>query len=270
MKKITFLSLIFLSFCAFGAGSRIQAAEPANVTGHYTGTMLMELSNEAGTVLSEDLSFNVTNTGPEYKLVIPEFPVKTLITTLVPVMAEQIIYALGSEVLEYSMVLESGTTENTLILQPEALSLTLSTIGMVVDVDINKPVQVNVNPATASLSYVLVVPKVSVNGFELPSHELPLPITLSIQGTKSESGFTDVQKDGAFRIYPSAGSDYLKVVSGTLIRNYQIISLSGSTVAAAVVNANEKHINISNLPVGVYLLKAETEAGTVVKKFVRK
>ena len=269
MKKITFLSLIFLSFCAFGAGSRIQAAEPANVTGHYTGTMLMELTG-VGALPSEDLNFDVINTGSEYKLVIPEFPVKTLITAIVPSMAEQIIYALGSEVLEYSMVLEAGTTENTLILQPEALSLNLSSIGQIVDVNINKPVEVSVDPVTASLSYVLVVPKVLVNDIELPSEMLPLPITLSIQGAKSESGFTDVQKDGAFRIYPSAGSAYLKVVSGTVIRNYQIVSLSGSTVAAAVVNANEKHINISNLPVGVYLLKAETEAGTVVKKFVRK
>lgn len=262
MRKITFLLLICALCPVFAFHGKAQATIE-KMKGSYSGSIAFTLKDIP--LPGESLNFQVTEVDGAYQLVIPQFPIRSLIVAILgnEDMADIVMGAIGST-LEYSMPMDQTTGDNAIVLRPEALEL--PAVG--VSVLIAGPVPVSYDSDNDKMSFTLEVPGVNLGGNPLDVDVFP--IVIAIEGTKEGSGVNTIQKDAALAIYPNAGNNELRVVSASLIRDYQIISLNGAVVAAAQVNAGEKQISISELPVGVYLLKVNTENGTIVKKFVRR
>jgi hypothetical protein len=45
--------------------------------------------------------------------------------------------------------------------------------------------------------------------------------------------------------------------------------MNGQMLSENYINANQKSLDISNLPVGIYSVKIQTESETIYKKFVK-
>lgn len=72
-------------------------------------------------------------------------------------------------------------------------------------------------------------------------------------------------------IYPNPTKDIINVESNEMIQNVQILNIVGQVVFTSdKVNANEKAINVSSLPAGVYNVIINTENGKAVKRLVIK
>jgi hypothetical protein len=83
--------------------------------------------------------------------------------------------------------------------------------------------------------------------------------------TLSNDDFNSTQ----FSIYPNPTTNLLHIESGeTEIQNVSIFNLSGKQVLQADLQ-DKQFIEVGHLNNGVYLLKMETENGSVVKKFVK-
>ena len=84
-------------------------------------------------------------------------------------------------------------------------------------------------------------------------------------------GINDYQ-DGAFKLFPNPTNGELRVESGELrVDNIEIFDVYGrmQNAESRMQKADGVVINISNLPAGVYFVKINTEAGTVVKKIIK-
>lgn len=68
----------------------------------------------------------------------------------------------------------------------------------------------------------------------------------------------------AIKIYPNPVEDILTIESGQTIRSIQIISTTGNVFVNDLISNNT--INVSDLPVGMYILKIETENGSSVER----
>lgn len=79
----------------------------------------------------------------------------------------------------------------------------------------------------------------------------------------------DIEKDvllsNAISIYPNPASDYISINSTIELERIQLYDLLGKQVISTV---ETEQIEISHLPVGVYLLKAFSESGTITKKII--
>jgi hypothetical protein len=69
-------------------------------------------------------------------------------------------------------------------------------------------------------------------------------------------------------VYPNPASDRLHVVSSEPFSRYILSNMLGQEVMNTEVHQNEVDITVSHLNKGLYLLKIETEKGSVVKKVV--
>lgn len=68
------------------------------------------------------------------------------------------------------------------------------------------------------------------------------------------------------KIYPNPANNHIKIQSNYAIYKAEIFSLIGKKV---IETKNEKDIDISILPNGVYFIKAYTNRGSAIKKFVK-
>lgn len=68
-------------------------------------------------------------------------------------------------------------------------------------------------------------------------------------------------------IYPNPASDVLNIKSATIVNNVSITDLSGKVIKA---NVSNNQVDVRNLPVGTYILKAETKDGFFTEKFIKK
>lgn len=69
-------------------------------------------------------------------------------------------------------------------------------------------------------------------------------------------------------LMPNPAKDQVKVVSGSVIRNVQIIALNGKEVLNQNVNQMETVLNISTIKAGTYLVKVSTDESQIIEKIV--
>jgi hypothetical protein len=89
-----------------------------------------------------------------------------------------------------------------------------------------------------------------------PSNTVLADITVSID---EFSGKT-------ISIYPNPASDYINVKSDSKILSVEMTNLVGQMVIREAVSDNVYKANVSTAQPGIYLLKIETETGTITKK----
>lgn len=66
-------------------------------------------------------------------------------------------------------------------------------------------------------------------------------------------------------IYPNPANNELNIISEKSIENYTICSING----AEIIKGNSSKINISELPMGIYLIKIYSEDGIGILKFIK-
>jgi hypothetical protein len=85
------------------------------------------------------------------------------------------------------------------------------------------------------------------------------------------TGIAETGTDSGIRIYPNPVKDELRIATvganGIRPENVEIVDLSGKTVIST--SLNDRSINVSHLPAGIYLVKIETDKGTVTEKIVK-
>ena len=71
-------------------------------------------------------------------------------------------------------------------------------------------------------------------------------------------------------IFPNPSKDKVSIVSeGEKVVSVSIVDVQGKIIQKIRINSLKKEIDISSLDKGIYLLRMETEKGTVVKKMVK-
>jgi hypothetical protein len=68
------------------------------------------------------------------------------------------------------------------------------------------------------------------------------------------------------KVYPNPARDFLRVESDVNIRQISLIGIMGNIVSQELVSNNRYELNLGHLAEGTYILKAETEKGTVVRR----
>jgi hypothetical protein len=113
-------------------------------------------------------------------------------------------------------------------------------------------------------SYVLYLRDVTGAAWLTPSNKAQITFTIT-----TPTSVSNVAAEG-FKMYPVPAVDVLNVEAGAAISNVTVYSVTGAQVINAAVDGNDVALNIAALPAGSYILKAQTAAGTVVKRFVKK
>ncbi len=82
-------------------------------------------------------------------------------------------------------------------------------------------------------------------------------------------GIETNEQEKQLSIYPNPTTGQLSVISNQLsITNISIIDITGKTVKS--INKNTNTVDVSDLQNGLYILKIQTENGTVQKRFIKK
>ena len=82
---------------------------------------------------------------------------------------------------------------------------------------------------------------------------------------------TEIEKLGETKIYPNPFRDILTIESIYNIKAVEIYNMAGLKVNSKEMNTKTAQLNLSNLPVGVYILKAIDEKGKVFsQKIIKK
>jgi len=90
-------------------------------------------------------------------------------------------------------------------------------------------------------------------------------------GKKALKSNVEDIKAGEIDIYPNPATSMFTLRANVVIKNLTLISLSSGIVALSDKKAeNEKAYYIGNLPKGTYILRAETENGTISKRIIIK
>ncbi len=77
-------------------------------------------------------------------------------------------------------------------------------------------------------------------------------------------------KDIDIKLFPNPANNTLTVQSNKSIDNYKIYSLTGELVDYKKTTENISTFNITQLPKGIYLLKATSKEQTIIEKFIKK
>jgi hypothetical protein len=77
-------------------------------------------------------------------------------------------------------------------------------------------------------------------------------------------GINDMNKV-AVLVYPNPAQDFINVAANQKITEIRIMNFAGQTL----YKGNENHINISNLPKGIYYLQTITHEGISNIKFIK-
>lgn len=86
------------------------------------------------------------------------------------------------------------------------------------------------------------------------------PTSTSVNGVSSEG----------CRVYPLSATDVVNVESVAAIRNVSVYSLTGAQVVRVGAEGNSASVDVSSLSSGCYILKAQTDAGSIVKRIVKR
>ncbi len=79
---------------------------------------------------------------------------------------------------------------------------------------------------------------------------------------------TSESQEGKLTLYPNPTNDYIHISGMEGIERVSVFSLSGILLMQEVFKENHP-IDVSHLPEGAYILQVQTEAGTVISKFVK-
>jgi hypothetical protein len=79
------------------------------------------------------------------------------------------------------------------------------------------------------------------------------------------SGIEDVNMSNLYQVYPNPTSSSI-FVNGLDIQEIEILNAAGERV----LKTNLQNVNLNTLPKGVYMIKINTETGTVMKKLIKK
>lgn len=75
---------------------------------------------------------------------------------------------------------------------------------------------------------------------------------------------------GRLLLYPSETTDMIHVQATTSIHNIKVWNANGNEVISVQPEKSEtQHINVSQLPSGIYIIKCTTDEGTITGKFVK-
>ncbi len=68
------------------------------------------------------------------------------------------------------------------------------------------------------------------------------------------------------RVFPNPSKDYINIKSGNRIQsNFYLLDMFGVQVLSGKIGNNEKRIDISELPVGIYILRIEDKSFKIIK-----
>lgn len=100
----------------------------------------------------------------------------------------------------------------------------------------------------------------TVNPANVPSFS-----TITIKWTPSvNAGINDVKMSELYQIYPNPTSSSI-YVAGLDINEIEIFNIAGKSL----IKTNLQNVNLSSLPKGVYMIKINSENGSVMKKLVK-
>lgn len=80
-----------------------------------------------------------------------------------------------------------------------------------------------------------------------------------------DTGISDPQA-ASLRIYPNPARDIIHIASDARIREVSLTGITGNVVLHQRMDDSSSQLNISNLVEGIYLLRAVTEQGTILRK----
>ena len=72
--------------------------------------------------------------------------------------------------------------------------------------------------------------------------------------------------DISFSVYPNPTRDFVRINADVLVRQITLIGITGNVIRKETVDGSRYQLNLSGLSEGTYILKAETENGTVVRR----
>lgn len=87
--------------------------------------------------------------------------------------------------------------------------------------------------------------------------------------TVESMAVNDVSKK-KINLYPNPVVDYVYINNDGKIRNVEIYNISGQRIINEVVNAEKASVDMRKVPVGVYILKVNTERGSESTKIIKK
>jgi uncharacterized repeat protein (TIGR03803 family) len=96
-----------------------------------------------------------------------------------------------------------------------------------------------------------------------------LPTKYLIERSTSILGVSEVEKQFGFKLYPNPTSAVIKMQykSNLIISKIRLFNSIGSLVKE--FKATQTELNISKLPIGLYILKIETNKGSISKKIIK-
>ncbi|MFA5819915.1 MAG: SBBP repeat-containing protein [Bacteroidales bacterium] len=82
------------------------------------------------------------------------------------------------------------------------------------------------------------------------------------------TGLSDLSDNKNIYIYPNPATDNL-TIEAPQKSTIEILDIQGQLIKTFAINGNKTSINVSAFPSGMYFVKAKTEKGVAVKKFVK-
>ncbi|MFV0573749.1 MAG: T9SS type A sorting domain-containing protein [Xanthomarina gelatinilytica] len=117
-----------------------------------------------------------------------------------------------------------------------------------------------------TLSYIISDGLISSSSYDVTGNAYNPTYQDIVNGSCSLS-IEEFESDIDVSIYPNPTTDFINIQANFDINSVEIYSLHGQKVLAI---ENQKTINISLLPEGIYFLKVKTEKSTVTKKIIKK
>lgn len=93
---------------------------------------------------------------------------------------------------------------------------------------------------------------------------------LGVAGTGIDVGIEGSLLDKSIYLYPNPVEEELSIGSSFQMKNIILYNISGQKLLENETSSHSETINLQNYPSGTYILKIETEAGEVSKKFIKK
>ncbi|MBQ9313326.1 MAG: T9SS type A sorting domain-containing protein [Bacteroidales bacterium] len=93
---------------------------------------------------------------------------------------------------------------------------------------------------------------------------------LGVAGTGIDVGIEGSLLDKSIYLYPNPVEEELSIGSSFQMKNISLYNISGQKLLENETSSHSETINLQNYPSGTYILKIQTEAGEVSKKFIKK
>lgn len=89
-----------------------------------------------------------------------------------------------------------------------------------------------------------------------------------VYGEEATPTSTSEAAKASLNLFPNPATNSITINSNTALSRYEVYSITGALVEANE-NIDNATIRISNLPNGIYLLKAFSDRGIIVEKFIK-